>query len=51
MRTLTKRIYLIGLTMLLTLSLLFGGIFAFAQTKNAKAASALETEFTNNRNN
>ncbi len=48
MKTFMKRIYLIGLTALCTLCLLFGGVFAFSQTATVKAASALETEFTNN---
>ena len=47
MKSLTKRIYLMALTAFCSFCLLFGCVFAFSQTK-ASAASALETEFTNN---
>ncbi len=35
-------------TVAMAVCLLFGGLFAFSQTKDVKAASALKTEFTNN---
>ena len=48
MKALMKRIYLIGLTALCSLCLLFGCVFAFTQTTRVKAdAATLEAEFTN----
>ena len=48
MKTLTKRIYLIGLTVLCSLCLLFGCTFALLQTTSVNADTAtLEAEFTN----
>ena len=49
MKALTKHIYLIGLTALCSLCLLFGCVFSFTQTTKVKAdAVTLEAEFTNN---
>ena len=48
MRIMTRRLLLFVTTALTAVCLLFGGVLAFSQTKSAKAASALETEFTNN---
>ncbi|MBO5736233.1 MAG: hypothetical protein J6S04_00345, partial [Clostridia bacterium] len=48
MRNVTKKLWLAITTILASVCLLFGGVFAFSQTAKVKAASALETEFTNN---
>ena len=49
MKVLSKKILMIALSLCSFVCMLFGGVFAFAQTKSVQAdATALQTEFTNN---
>ena len=48
MKASMKKIFVALSTVLMSVCLLIGGVFAFSQTTSASAATALETEFTNN---